>query len=111
MAFTEIAYKALQHIVGEENVTNDPVICQAYSRVQWLPSGVMQRERCGLNMRPACVVMPGSTEEVQNIIRLANRYQLPFCAAGLGLYLQRFPHAGRNHRHRSQADGQNHRAQ
>ena len=28
MAFTEVAYKALQDIVGDENVTNDPALCQ-----------------------------------------------------------------------------------
>lgn len=84
MAFTELAYKALQDIVGEENASNDPVVCQAYSRVQWLPSGVMQRERCGLNMRPACVVMPGSTQEVQSIIKVANRYGFPFVPRGSG---------------------------
>ncbi len=93
MAFTEVAYKALQDIVGEENVSNEPAICQAYSRVQWLPSGVMQRENCGLNMRPACVVMPGSTEEVQNIVKIANRYQFPFIPRGSGFTFQAFPTA------------------
>jgi glycolate oxidase len=91
MAFTEIAYKALQDVVGEENATSDPVLCQSYSRVQWLPSGVMQRERCGLNMRPACVVMPGSTEEVQSIVRIANRYKFPFIPRGSGFTFHAFP--------------------
>jgi glycolate oxidase len=91
MAFTEIAYKALQDIVGSENVSNDPAICQAYSRVQWLPSGVLQRERCGLNMRPACVVMPGSTQEVQRILQVANRYKFPFVPRGSGFTFSAFP--------------------
>ncbi|MCP4716056.1 MAG: FAD-binding oxidoreductase [Deltaproteobacteria bacterium] len=91
MAFSDIAYKALQDIVGDENVSNDPAICQAYSRVQWLPSGVMQRERCGLNMRPACVVMPGSTAEVQAIVKVANRYRFPFIPRGSGFTFSAFP--------------------
>ncbi|MEI6127377.1 MAG: FAD-dependent oxidoreductase, partial [Pseudomonadota bacterium] len=91
MAFNDIAYKTLQDVVGEENATNDPVLLQAYSRVQWLPSGVMQRERCGLNMRPACVVMPGSTEEVQSIIRIANRFNFPFVPRGSGMTFSAFP--------------------
>ena len=53
MAFSDIAYKALQDIVGKENVTNDPLMCQAYSRIQWTPDGVIQREQIGLAMRPA----------------------------------------------------------
>ena len=91
MAFSDIAFRALQDVLGEENVTNDPVVCQAYSRVQWLPSGVLQRERCGLDMRPACVVMPGSTEEVQAIIKLANRYKFPFIPRGSGFTFSAFP--------------------
>lgn len=91
MAFSDIAYRALQDVVGEENVTNDPVVCQSYSRVQWLPPGVMQRERCGLDMRPVCVVMPGSTEEVQRIIKLANRYTFPFVPRGSGFTFSAFP--------------------
>jgi FAD/FMN-containing dehydrogenase len=94
MAFTEVAYKALQDVVGDENVTNDPALCQAYSRVQWLPGGVLQREKCGLNMRPACVVMPGSTEEVQSIIKIANRYSFPFIPRGSGFTFQAFPTQG-----------------
>lgn len=94
MAFTDVAYKVLQDIVGEENVTNDPALCQAYSRVQWLPGGVMQREKCGLNMRPACVVMPGSAEEIQTIVRAANRYGFPFIPRGSGFTFQAFPTQG-----------------
>ncbi len=94
MAFTDFSYSALQDIVGDENITNDPVLCQAYSRVQWLPHGVMQRERCGLNMRPACVVMPGSTEEVQSIVKVANRYKFPFIPRGSGFTFHAFPTQG-----------------
>jgi len=94
MAFTDVAYKVLQDIVGEENVTNDPALCQAYSRVQWLPGGVMQREKCGLNMRPACVVMPGSAEEIQTIVRAANRYGFAFIPRGSGFTFQAFPTQG-----------------
>ena len=91
MAFSEIAYRSLQDALGADNVTNDRVICQAYSRVQWLPSGVMQREKCGLNMRPDCVVMPGSTEEVQAVVRIANRYKFPFVPRGSGFTFSAFP--------------------
>ena len=45
MAFSEMAYKALQDVVGEENVTNDPVVCQSYSRVQWTADGCVQRSQ------------------------------------------------------------------
>lgn len=91
MAFSDMAYKALQDIVGEENATNDPVMCQAYSRVQWTPDGIIQREQIGLAMRPACVVMPGSTEEVQAIFKIANRYIFPVIPRGTGMINCAFP--------------------
>ena len=91
MAFSDIAYKALQDVVGEENATNDPVICQAYSRVQWIADAIIQREQIGLAMRPICVVMPSSTEEVQAIYRIANRYLFPVIPRGVGMITQAFP--------------------
>ncbi len=94
MAFSEVAYKALQDVVGAEDVTDDPVVCQSYSRVQWLSPGILQREKLGLDMRPACVVMPGSTEEVQAAIRIANRYKFPFVPRGSGFTFSAFPSLG-----------------
>jgi hypothetical protein len=91
MAFSDIAYRALQDVVGKENVTNDPVICQAYSRVQWIADAVIQREQMGLAMRPICVVMPESTEEVQAIFRIANRYLFPVIPRGVGMITHAFP--------------------
>jgi hypothetical protein len=91
MAFSDIAYKALQDIVGKDNVTNDPVMCQAYSRVQWTPDGIIQREQIGLAMRPVCVIMPGSTEEVQAAFKIANRYLFPLIPRGTGMINCAFP--------------------
>lgn len=94
MAFSDIAYKALQDIVGKENVTNDPVVCQAYSRIQWTADGCVQRAQLGSKMRPDCVVMPGSTEEVQAVIRMANRYDFIFIPRGSGMINSAFPNPG-----------------
>ena len=91
MAFSKIALKALQDVVGAENVTDDEIMCQSYSRVSWLPAGFLQRERLGTDMRPICVVMPETTEEVQAIIRIANRYKFPFIPRGSGYTFQAFP--------------------
>jgi len=91
MAFSQIALKALQDVVGTENVSDDEVVCQSYSRVNWLPSGFLQRERLGTDMRPVCVVLPGCAEEVQSVIRIANRYKFPFIPRGSGYTFQAFP--------------------
>jgi len=94
MAFSDIAYKALQDVVGKENVTNDPVICQSYSRVQWTADGCIQRSQIGTQMRPDCVVLPESTEEVQAVIKLANRYDFVFIPRGSGMINSAFPNPG-----------------
>ena len=91
MAFSEIAFKALQDVVGEGNVTTDPVLCQSYSRVQWTADGCVQRSQLGVGMRPQCVVLPSSTEEVQAIIKLANRYDFVFIPRGSGMINSAFP--------------------
>lgn len=94
MAFSDIAYKALQDVVGKENVTNDPLMCQSYSRVQWTADGCIQRSQIGTQMRPDCVVLPGSTEEIQAIIKLANRYDFIFIPRGSGMINSAFPNPG-----------------
>ena len=38
----------------------------------------------GWRARPACVVLPGSTEEVQAVLRLCARDDVPFVARGAG---------------------------
>jgi len=94
MAFSDIAYRALQDVVGKENVTNDPIICQSYSRVQWTADGCIQRSQLGTKMRPDCVVMPESTEEIQAVIKLANRYDFVFIPRGSGMINSAFPNPG-----------------
>ena len=91
MAFHDLVLKALQDVVGEENATCDPVTCQAYSRVQWTPDGIIQRNQIGVAMRPACVVLPGTTEEVQAVYKLANRYGFPVIPRGSGMINCAFP--------------------
>ncbi len=94
MSFSDIAYKALQDVVGVENLTNDPIMCQSYSRVQWTADGCVQRSQLGAKMRPECVVMPQSTEEVQAIVKLANRYDFFFIPRGSGMINSAFPNPG-----------------
>ena len=94
MAFSDIAYKALEDVVGKENLTNDPIMCQSYSRIQWTADGCVQRSELGTKMRPDCVVMPESTAEVQSIVKLANRYDFVFIPRGTGMINSAFPNPG-----------------
>ena len=73
------AFAELESIVGAENVSRDPVICQAYTgrgygrEVYWY---------AGISQRPAAIVLPKNTEEIQGIVKTCNRHNIPFCVGG-----------------------------
>ncbi len=84
MALSTEAYEALQAIVGERNVTRDPAILDGYA-VQMLAELV--RRDCSHYMpRAAAIVMPASTEEVQAIVKLANKHTFGVKPHGTGWY-------------------------
>jgi len=70
--------KELTSIVGEKYVTRNEVIRYTYTRT---PTWPIKRERIRI---PALIVRPGSTEEVVEIVRLANRYKIPVIPRGGG---------------------------
>jgi glycolate oxidase len=83
MALERSIYRALEDIVGPENISDEPAILDSYA-FQWLmefrPIG--KGERFGF--RPEAVVLPGGTEEVQAIVRACNRYKIKFKAFSTG---------------------------
>jgi glycolate oxidase len=77
MALKREVYQALEDILGTENVSEDPVILDSYAyrmntpQVKFVP-------------RFEAVTLPQSTEEVQSIVKLCNRYQVQFKASSTG---------------------------
>jgi len=70
-------YRELVRIVGEEYVSTSPEELYVYSED---PGAVVKG-------RPDYVVMPSSTEEVQEVVKLAARERIPVVPAGAGLTL------------------------
>ena len=66
-------YKALEDILGPEYVSDDPVITETYANPV--------RHGVPVNPRFAAVTLPCSTEEVQAIVKLCNRYKIQYKAA------------------------------
>jgi len=66
------------NILGADYVSDDPAVLQAYSRDFYAAGSLYRRS-------PEFIALPGSTEDVQQIIGLANRYQFPFSVIGSGL--------------------------
>jgi len=65
---------ALKEVVGEQNVLSDKVDLAVYD---------CDAETLDL-ARPDLVVLPGSLSEVEAVVKLANRYQVPFTPRGAG---------------------------
>jgi len=74
----ELIYNELVNILGRDYVSDDPAVTEAYSRDFYAMSTLRRRS-------PGFIVLPGSTEDVQQIIKLANRYQFPYSVIATGL--------------------------
>ncbi len=61
MALSKDIYSAFEDVVGPEYICNDPVIMPSYHGTEF-----------------AAIVLPKDTAEVQAIVKLCNKYKLPF---------------------------------
>ncbi len=75
----EKAYAELEKAIGADNVTREPAMLDSYS---WQPFLNMSGELWVA--RPAAVVLPASTEEVQEVVRACNRNGLKLKALSTG---------------------------
>ena len=80
MALPRNVYQVLEGIVGPENISDEPVILDTYA-FQYLAETVTGTKFCA---RPGAVVLPGSTEEVQAIVKTCNRYGVKYKALSTG---------------------------
>ena len=80
MALTKSMYRALEDIVGQENISEEPAILDTYA-FQWATE-ITRGERFGI--RPEAVVLPESTEQVQAIVKACNKYKIKFKAFSTG---------------------------
>lgn len=78
MALSREVYEALENIVGQDNITEEPATLDSYA-YQWMAE-VVPDVTGGSKFfdRAEAVLMPGSTEEVQAIVKACNQYKLKF---------------------------------
>ncbi|MFC2003000.1 FAD-binding oxidoreductase [Chloroflexota bacterium] len=74
----KLIYEELVNVLGPSYVSDDLAVTEAYSRDFYALSVLRKRS-------PDFVVLPGSTEDVRQIVKLANRYKFPFSVIGSGL--------------------------
>lgn len=82
MALSREAYQALEDIVGPENISEEPAILDSYA-FQW-KAEMVAPDKGKFQTRPEAVILPGSTEEVQAIVRACNRYKMKYKAFSTG---------------------------
>ncbi len=76
-------YQALAEVVGADFISDDIVIRQAYSRDPHPSITVRKMDKDPVTV-PDLVVLPSSTEEVQGVLRIANRYGINVVPMGSG---------------------------
>ncbi|MCX5885837.1 MAG: FAD-binding oxidoreductase [Proteobacteria bacterium] len=72
----EEAYKALEDIVGPQWISQDRAVVETYSKYCVDRTGYLRKHMKDPTAIPAAIILPGSTEEVQAIIRVCNRYKV-----------------------------------
>ncbi len=75
MGFPKEVYRILQQIVGKDYVSQDPVTCEAYYPTGHGKDTGLERL---LYKKAGCVILPKTTEEVSKIIKVANRFNIPY---------------------------------
>lgn len=73
-------YRALEDILGPENVSQDPVITESYA----FPIKAAAVRKGEYLPRFEAVALPKDTSEVQAVIRLCNRFKVQFKASSTG---------------------------
>jgi glycolate oxidase len=86
MSLPQPLYKILEDVVGPEYISDKEYILAAYRH----PGPGNSQKLPG----PAAVILPGSVEEVQKIVKICNRYDLKYIAMTSLLSLGRVAQAG-----------------
>jgi len=85
MSIQKQAYNALKVVVGESYLSDDPVICEAYRSGPGGYENGTGYERV-MTVIPGAVILPKTTEEVQKIVKICNRYNVPYVPYSTGFY-------------------------
>ncbi|MDT3698631.1 MAG: FAD-binding oxidoreductase [Thermincola sp.] len=76
MALAREIYQALEDIVGPENISDDPADIEAYRSPLNRSSNHVGPYYGVFTPKGEAVLLPGSTEEVQAIVKVCNKYKL-----------------------------------
>ena len=84
-------YTALEDIVGTANISDDPAVLDSYRYSLAHTAIHLGPYYNTFTPRGAAVLMPGSAEEVQAIVKLCNKYKIKFKASSTFWSAQGYP--------------------
>jgi glycolate oxidase len=91
MGLESNVYRSLEDIVGSGNISNDPAVLDSYRYSLAHTAIHLGPFFDTFTPRAAAVLLPGSTEEVQAIVRLCNKYKIKFKASSTFWSAQGYP--------------------
>jgi hypothetical protein len=71
-------YSALKNVVGEQWIHESRSVVETYSKLSIEGGSFLKKHEKDPHVLPACVVLPASTDDVQAIVKICNRYSVPF---------------------------------
>lgn len=80
MALSQEIYQAFETVVGKRNISRDVGIRETYRCVSSQSSG-HYGPYDNKTPLPEAVILPGTTEEVQNVVKLCDKYNIKFKAS------------------------------
>jgi hypothetical protein len=84
MLISKEEYRELENVVGAANISDDPALLDSYA-FQWLAE-IARPEQSHFMPRPAAVMMPQSSAEIQAIVKICNRYKTKVKPYSTGWY-------------------------
>jgi len=91
MTLPKNVYLALEDIVGARNISDDPAVLDSYTYSLAHTAIHLGPFFNTYTPRGAVALMPGSTEEVQAIVKLCNKYRIRFKASSTFWSAQGYP--------------------
>jgi hypothetical protein len=96
MALSRKKYKALEEIVGPDNISEDPAILHSYTYPMATTSLHMGPCYNTFTPKGQAVLLPGNAEEVQAIVKVCNKYKIKYKASSTFWAAMGYPSEDKN---------------
>ena len=71
-------FGVLKEVVGERWISQQRTVIETYSKFSIDGQSFLRKYAKDPHALPACIILPSTTEEIQAIVRICNKYDVPF---------------------------------